>query len=184
MFALRPLFLLTAAASAFAIVAPRQATNTNPAILAAVKALDVQINKISPQILTLQAGEKANDSTIKPQVDALSSAFSNATTTLKGIAVSSGSTTVSPTNDDISVIFGDVMQGLASTFSGLNNLTVTVPSLQTFLSALDPVVAGTTIQLNTTIPATTSFIHILMLDAEKFFQAEQAWPQTLAALGF
>lgn len=60
--------------------------------------------------MTMQANHTATDGTIGVQVNDLISAFTSCTATLASTAISSGSTTVDPTNDEISLVYADVMQ--------------------------------------------------------------------------
>ncbi|KAG6907281.1 hypothetical protein DXG01_009586 [Tephrocybe rancida] len=183
MLAFRVLYALAAAAAAFANpLSPRQTTNTNVAIHNIVSNLDVAIHSISPTILTMEANHTATDGTIGTQANALITAFTTAQTQLAATAVSSGSTTVTPTNDDISIIYADLMQIVATSLSGLT--TATVPSFTSIIGRLDPSVSAATNQLNTTLPGSIKLVHTLMLDAQQFFVKEGTFPQTLAALGF
>jgi hypothetical protein len=104
----------------------RQTTNTNKAILSIVDSLDITMHHAGPAIcessshqyflgiqhyaVTLQAQHKFNDITIGEQMLGLGASFLKADIGLAKTPVSSGSTTVSPTNDDISITFSDVMQ--------------------------------------------------------------------------
>jgi hypothetical protein len=63
------------------------------------------------------ANESLSPTTLGPQINAISSAFQRATTQLKATPVSSGSTTVSPTNDDISIVYSDAMQWVSSSLT-------------------------------------------------------------------
>jgi hypothetical protein len=56
------------------------------------------------------ANQTSSDATIGSQFTALEAAFNKTTTTLAATAVSDGSTTVSPTNDDISITYSDALQ--------------------------------------------------------------------------
>ncbi|TFK40156.1 POXA3b laccase small subunit [Crucibulum laeve] len=183
MFAFRPLFALALVAGVVANpLESRQTSNTNSAINSIVDALDVKIHAIVPTIDTMQANGTANDATIGAQINQLVTAFNTTTSGLKSTAVSSGSNTTSPTNDDISITFSDVMQLVATGLSGLS--TSTVPSFSSMISELDPAVASAATALNTTLPGSLGFVHIMMLDAQQFLVKEGGWPQTLAALGF
>jgi len=61
----------------------------------------------------MQANHTATDGTVGTQVNQLITAFTTAHDALASTAVSSGSTTVAPTNDAISIIFSDVMQSVS-----------------------------------------------------------------------
>ncbi|KAF9468206.1 hypothetical protein BDZ94DRAFT_1294652 [Collybia nuda] len=173
-----------------------QTTNTNAAISDIVSNLDVAVHHAIPTIsfrrkthgdppllkVTLQANHTATDGTVGTQVNNLIASFNSATAALAGTAVSSGSTTDRPTNDDVSIVFSDVMQQVASGLSGLTDTVV--PTFTAMISRLDPAVAATTNQLNTTLPGAVILVHRMMLDAQQFLVREGAWPQTLAALGF
>ncbi|KAF8896559.1 POXA3b laccase small subunit [Infundibulicybe gibba] len=183
MFALRAFFALVAVSGVLANpLESRQATNTNSAISAAVDQLDKQIHVNIPNINTLQANHTATDGTVGAQVNQIVTAFNTLSSTLANTAVSSGSTTAHPTNIDISTDYGDVVQLIATGLSGLS--TTTVPTFSSMISQLDPAVAKATTALNTTLPGSIAFVHILMLDAQQFLVKEGGWPQTLAALGF
>jgi hypothetical protein len=122
MLALRSLLALAAVAGVFG------QSNTNGAINTVVSQLDIQIHHNIPNIracvppraadltltlslsVTMQANHTASDGTVGTQVNQMITAFNTATAGLAGIAVSAGSTTVKPTNDDISIVFSDVMQ--------------------------------------------------------------------------
>lgn len=60
----------------------------------------------------MQANHTATDGTVGAQINQLITVFNNAANALTANGVSSGSTTVAPTNDDISIIFGDAMQSV------------------------------------------------------------------------
>ncbi|KAJ7352370.1 hypothetical protein DFH08DRAFT_934784 [Mycena albidolilacea] len=175
MFALRSFFALALASVAYA-------ANTNAAINTAVDNLDISLHHIGPTILTLMANQTSSDATIGPQFTALEVAFNKTTTTLAATAVSDGSTTVSPTNDDISITYSDVLQ-LTST--SLSNIIASgkVPGFAGFVATLDPIIAKTNTQLNTTSPGSLILVHRMMLDASQFFRAE-GFTQTLTSLGF
>ncbi|KAG6896657.1 hypothetical protein C0992_006856 [Termitomyces sp. T32_za158] len=183
MLAFRTFFALAAAAVVVASpLTPRQSNNTNAAINDIVSTLDGVVHVVMPDVLLLQANETADDGTIGVQVNTLITAFNTAESALAATPVSSGSTTVLPTNDDISILFADVMSILASGLSGLT--TTDVPSFTSTVSRLDPVVAGTINQFNTTLPGSVALVHTMMLDAQQFLVQEGAFPQTVAALGF
>ncbi|KAG6816457.1 hypothetical protein H0H87_005940 [Tephrocybe sp. NHM501043] len=112
MLAFRALSVLAAALAVLAnpLTARQSTTNTNQAIHDIVSTLDQAIHVSIPNILTMQANHTATDGTVGTQVNSLITAFTTAQTALAATAVSIGSTTVSPTNDEISIIFSDVMQ--------------------------------------------------------------------------
>ncbi|KAJ7746349.1 POXA3b laccase small subunit [Mycena metata] len=183
MFALRRVFTLALVSVACASqLNVRQTTNTNAAINAAVDTLDETLHKVGPTILTLMANQTASDTTIGQQMTALETAFNKTTATLAGIAVSAGSTTVAPTNDDISITYSDVMALTATSLSGII-AQGKVPGFPAMVTTLDPIMAKTTLQLNITSPASLVLVHRMMLDASQFFVAEK-FTQTLTALGF
>ncbi|GLB40142.1 hypothetical protein LshimejAT787_0800130 [Lyophyllum shimeji] len=183
MFAFRALFAFAAIAGALANpLQARQATNTNQAIHDIVSDLDVVMHHVMPTILTMQANHTATDGTVGSQVNTLLTAFQQAHDALANTPVSGGFTTVSPTNDEVSIIFSDVMQVLSTGLSGLT--PAVVPSFTSIVGRLDPTVAATVTQFNTTLPNSVHLVHIMMLDAQQFFVKEGTWPQTLAALGF
>ncbi|RDB25781.1 hypothetical protein Hypma_006416 [Hypsizygus marmoreus] len=183
MFAFRTLLAFSTLAGALANpLEARQATNTNVAIHDIVSDLDMQIHINIPNILTMQANHSATDGTIGTQVNQLITAFTSAASALLSTPISSGSTTVRPTNDDISIIFADIMQLTSTGFSGLT--PAVVPTFTAMISRLDPTVAAATNALNTALPGSVTLVHIMMLDAQQFLVKAGAWPQTLAALGF
>ncbi|PFH53176.1 hypothetical protein AMATHDRAFT_45788 [Amanita thiersii Skay4041] len=177
MFAFRVALAFFAIAGAVAnpLVA-RQTTNTNEQINAVVDALHLTTRHTFVDIVTIQANETTADATINPEVQALISAFNTATTDLSNIAVSSGSQTDTPTNDDISITYADIMQVAATSLAGLADDGSS-------LGDLDPVIANNVNQLNTTLPGSLGLVHILMLDARQWFQLA-GFPLTLTALGF
>ncbi|KAJ7659247.1 POXA3b laccase small subunit [Mycena polygramma] len=160
----------------------RQATNTNTAIRAVVDSLDSTMRHVGPTILTLQAQHKFSDTTVGEQMVQLGTAFSKADASLAKTPVSSGSTTVSPTNDDISITYSDVMQLVSSSLSGVIG-TGAVPHFPQMVAALDPIIANTSLHLNVTSPGSLVLVHRMMLDASQFFVAE-GFNKTLKALGF
>ncbi|KAK0470089.1 POXA3b laccase small subunit [Desarmillaria tabescens] len=178
--------LLTLLVASTALASPlesRQAntTNTNAGINQAVDALDQSIHINIPNIITLQASHQANDSTIGEQIDDLTTVFRVAAQDLSNIPVSAGSTTVSPTNDDISITFATILSLVASGLSGLT--AEVVPAMLSMFQDLDPQVAAATTALNTTLPNSVKLVHTMMLDARQFFIAE-GFNLTIAALGF
>jgi hypothetical protein len=62
--------------------------------------------------VTLQADHKLSTSTLSSQMLNIENAFKKMTTSLAATPVSSGSTTVSPTNDEISITLSDAMQSV------------------------------------------------------------------------
>ncbi|KAG7444870.1 POXA3b laccase small subunit [Guyanagaster necrorhizus] len=176
--------LLSLVVASTALASPlqgRQANNTNVAINQVVDALDESTHINIPNIITLQASHQANDTTVGEQINDLVTVFQVAAEDLSNIPVSAGSTTVMPTNDDISITFATILSQVASGLSGLTN--VTVPSRVSMFAELDPQVAAATSTLNTTLPNSVELVHIMMLDARQFFIAE-GFTQTIAALGF
>jgi hypothetical protein len=103
--------------------------------------------------------------------------FTDASSALNAIPVGSGSTTVQPTNVELSRVFGETLQYVRALFPDTGRLTVanrnlatglsglqaqgTVPSFGNSVSQLDPAVAGTATALNTTLPGSLGFVHIL-----------------------
>ncbi|KAJ7911471.1 POXA3b laccase small subunit [Mycena leptocephala] len=160
----------------------RQTTNTNAAIITIIDNLDITLHHSGPTILTLMANQTASDTTIGQQMATLESAFNKTTSSLAATAVSAGSTTVAPTNDDISITYSDVMQLVASSLSGIIG-SGKVPGFPAMVTTFDPIMAKTTLQLNVTSPASLVLVHKMMLDASQFLRAE-GFTQTLTALGF
>ncbi|KAJ7720019.1 POXA3b laccase small subunit [Mycena metata] len=156
--------------------------NTNAQILAVVDSLDVTVHHFGPTMLTLQAQHKFSDITVGEQMLALGAAFIKADVGLAKIPASNGSTTVSPTNDDISIAYSDIMQLVSTTLSGVFR-TGAVPHFADMVTVLDPVIASTSLQLNVTSPGSLILVHRMMLDASQFFVAE-GFNKTLTALGF
>ncbi|KAF9443754.1 POXA3b laccase small subunit [Macrolepiota fuliginosa MF-IS2] len=184
MLAFRAVLAFAAATLAFANpLVTRQATNTNPQISAVLDALSVGVRNDVNTIDTMQANGTATDGTVGVQIQDLITKFNTASSSLAAIPVSAGSTTVQPTNVELSRVFGESLQLLSTGSSGLV-AQGTVPTFGAMLSQLDPTVASTTTALNTTLPGSLAFVRILMLDAQQFLVKEGAWPETLAALGF
>ncbi|KAG5354142.1 hypothetical protein C0989_007505 [Termitomyces sp. Mn162] len=112
MLALRAFFALAAAAVAVANpLNTRQSTNTNAAINEIVSGLDETMHVVMPNLrksdLLGPANETIDNANVAVQVNTLITAFNNVTSALAATPVSSGSTTVLPTNDDISILFAD-----------------------------------------------------------------------------
>ncbi|KAJ7116479.1 POXA3b laccase small subunit [Mycena epipterygia] len=160
----------------------RQTTNTNAAINTILDNLDITIHHSGPTILTLQANHTLSDTTMGQQMATLESAFNQTANSLAATAVSAGSTTVSPTNDDLSITYSDVMQDVASSLSGIIG-TGAVPGFPAMVSTLDPIMAKASLQLNKTSPASLVLVHRMMLDASQFLR-DEGFTQTLTALGF
>ncbi|KAJ7479690.1 POXA3b laccase small subunit [Mycena latifolia] len=160
----------------------RQAANTNVAINTIVDSLDITMHHVGPTILTLQAQEKFSDVTIGEQMLVLATAFVKADLGLARTPVSNGSTTVKPTNDDISITYSDVMQLVATHLSGIIG-TGAVPHFPDMVKVLDPIIANTSLQLNVTSPGSLILVKRMMLDARQFFAAE-GFNSTLTALGY
>ncbi|KAG5721030.1 hypothetical protein E4T56_gene17960 [Termitomyces sp. T112] len=183
MLALRAFFALAAAAVAVANpLNTRQSTNTNAAINEIVSGLDETMHVVMPNLLFLQANETIDNANVAVQVNTLITAFNNVTSALAATPVSSGSTTVLPTNDDISILFADCTSLLASAFS--STMTDSVKSFTSNLSTLDAAVANSLNQFNITLPGSVKLVHTMMLDAQQFLVKDDVFPQTVAALGF
>ncbi|KAJ7268449.1 POXA3b laccase small subunit [Mycena rebaudengoi] len=183
MFSLSRFFTLALVSVACASkIGVRQATNTNAQILEVVDSVDSNLRHVGPAILTLQANHQLSDITLGQQLLSVGAAFVAADIHLRGIPVSSGSTTVRPTNDDISIVYADAMQLLSSSLSGIQG-TGLVPHFAQLVAVLDPIVAHASRQLNITSPGSISLVNLMMRDASQFYRAE-GFNQTLAALGF
>ncbi|KAF8912347.1 hypothetical protein CPB85DRAFT_1413169 [Mucidula mucida] len=156
-------------------------SNTNPQIMQIVSSLDQSIHINIPNIVTLQASHKANDQTVGAEIDDLVTVWRTAAEDLSNTPVTSGSTTDSPTNDEIGVFFSECYSLIAAGLSGLT--TATVPSFADFVDELDTQTAAAAIAYNATLPGGLSLVHIMMLDAQQFLVAE-GFTETLAALGF
>ncbi|KAF9496658.1 POXA3b laccase small subunit [Pleurotus eryngii] len=183
MFASRSiLFALVAVTALAKPLEVRQTTNTNAQIEQVVDSLDESIHIIIPNILTLQAQERATDATIGEQITQLATAFQTSTSDFAQIPISSGSTTDSPTNDEISVFYADGLQQVASGLSGLGQIPE-LTSLSSMMTALDPTIAASVQAFNKTLPGAIGFVNTLMLDAQQFLTLE-GLTQTRSALGF
>ncbi|KAJ7040030.1 POXA3b laccase small subunit [Mycena alexandri] len=161
---------------------PRQATNTNVAINTAVDKVDETMHQSGPAILTLQASHKLNTATLSTQFTTMEKAFTTLRTTLAATPVSSGSTTVSPTNDEIGVTLSDAVAKVATTLSGIA-ATGAVPGFPTMVATFDPILSSALAQYNVTLPGALSLVHTMMLDASQFF-VDEGFTKTLATLGF
>ncbi|KAF7321969.1 hypothetical protein MKEN_00719400 [Mycena kentingensis (nom. inval.)] len=158
------------------------AANTNVAIKAAVDSVDSKMRHAGPTILTLMANQSLSDTTLGRVMTDIGTTWRIAGTTLRATAVSDGSTTTHPTNDDIGTIYGDALLLLSTSLSGIK-ATGKVPGFPAQVRTLDPIVANATRQLNVTLPNSLVLPSILMRDARQFFLAE-GFNQTLASLGF
>jgi hypothetical protein len=67
----------------------------------------------------LQANHTMTTTTLGRQITNIEMAFKNMTTQLAATPVSSGSTTVSPTNDEVSITLSDAMQSVVSNCNGI-----------------------------------------------------------------
>ncbi|KAJ7164377.1 hypothetical protein C8R46DRAFT_1099387 [Mycena filopes] len=159
-----------------------QAANTNAAINAAVDKVDETMHQAGPTILTLQADHQLNTATLNTQFTNMENSFTTLRTTLAGTPVSSGSTTVSPTNDEIGVTLSDAVQLVATTLSGIT-ATGAVPGFPTMVQTFDPILSSALAQYNVTLPGGLALVHIMMLDASQFLRAE-GFSKTLTTLGF
>ncbi|KIK62437.1 hypothetical protein GYMLUDRAFT_260181 [Collybiopsis luxurians FD-317 M1] len=179
----RNVFALVLVSVAFANpLEKRQGTNTNAEILPPLDALQTNVTLATNQIQLLQDGHTASDATVGPQILGMAAAFNQTATALSAISPSIGSNTTAPTNNDVAVDLGDSLSKLTATLSAIT--PAIVPSISTFLSELDPAVANAVDAFNKTAPpASSSFVHILMLDARQFF-ADENMTETLTALGF
>ncbi|KAJ7122655.1 hypothetical protein C8R43DRAFT_1032201 [Mycena crocata] len=182
MFSLRFFTLAFISVACASKLGARQATNTNAAITKVVDKLDISMHHSGPAILTLMAQHKVNDITIGEQMLRLGASFLEADVGLARTPASSGSTTVSPTNDEISITYSDVIQLLSTSLSAIKG-TGTVPHFPQMVAVLDTIVAKTSSQLNVTSPGSIGLVHRMMLDASQFLVAE-GFNKTLTALGF
>jgi len=160
----------------------RQGTNTNAAINQIIDTVDVTMHQVGPTILTIQANHTMNTATLGSQVTRIENAFKNMDNSILATPVSSGSTTVSPTNDEISITLSDAMQLVATSLSGVI-ASGTVPDFSNMVVTLDPVMANALTHYNHTLPGALTLVHTMMLDASQFFRAE-GFTETLQALGF
>ncbi|KAJ7249605.1 hypothetical protein C8J57DRAFT_1079423 [Mycena rebaudengoi] len=111
MFTLSRIFTLTfVSVTCASRIGVRQATNTNAQILEVVDSVDSNLRHVGPAILRLQANHSLSDVTLAEQLAFVGAAFTAAELRLQGIPVSSGSTKVRLTNDDISLVYADAMQ--------------------------------------------------------------------------
>ncbi|KAF7325606.1 hypothetical protein MKEN_00410200 [Mycena kentingensis (nom. inval.)] len=181
MLALRSVLALALVASSYAgILLPR--ANTNAAISPIVDQVDMTMRHVGPDILTITANQTLSTATLTPQFNRMNTSFTAMRTGLAGVAVSSGSTTTHPTNDDLSKVVGDAVVLVATSLSGVK-ATGKVPNFAALVSSLDPTIAGALKQFNTTSPNGLALVHIIMIDARQFLVAE-GFTQTNAALGF
>ncbi|KAJ6529280.1 hypothetical protein B0H19DRAFT_968560 [Mycena capillaripes] len=160
----------------------RQATNTNAAISKIIDNLAVTMHQVSPTILTIQANQTMSSTTLGNQITKVETAFRNMDNSLGATPVSSGSTSISPTNDDISVTLSDSMQLVATSLSGVIG-TGKVPDFQNMVATLDPIMANALTHFNATLPGALTLVHTMMLDASQFLRAE-GFVDTLQALNF
>ncbi|KAF7324930.1 hypothetical protein MKEN_00535300 [Mycena kentingensis (nom. inval.)] len=158
------------------------AANTNVAIKATVDSVDSKMRHAGPTILTIQANQTLNDVTLGRVMVDIGLTWTQAAATLRTTPVSDGSTTVHPTNDEISTTYGDALALLSTSLSGIK-ATGKVPTFPVQVAVLDPIVANATRQLNITSPGSLVLVHILLSDARQFFIAE-GFNATVAALGF
>ncbi|KAF4597191.1 hypothetical protein EYR40_007642 [Pleurotus pulmonarius] len=183
MFASRSiLFALVAVTALAKPLEVRQTANTNAQVELVVDSLDESIHAIVPTILTLQASQRATDATIGAQIAQLVTAFQTSTSDFTQTPISSGSTTDSPTNDEVSVFYADGLQQVASGLSGLGQIP-NLTTLSSMMTSLDPAMAASVQAFNRTLPGAIGFVNTLMLDAQQFLTLE-GLTQTRTALGF
>ncbi|KAJ7683764.1 hypothetical protein B0H17DRAFT_1204898 [Mycena rosella] len=182
MFSLRRILTLALASVACArALDVRQAANTNPSISTIVDHLDETMRHAGPTILTLMANQTLSDATLQNQMNTIGAAFKNVTTGLAATPVSSGSTTVMPTDDDIAITYSDAMQLVSASLSGIVR-NGKAPSFPAMVATLDPIMAAAAKQFNTTLPNSLSLVAIMLRDAGQFLIAE-GFNQTFAAIG-
>ncbi|KAJ7916088.1 hypothetical protein B0H13DRAFT_378393 [Mycena leptocephala] len=167
---------------ALALVSVAWAANTNVAINTIVDRVDETMHHAGPTILQLQANHTMTTTTLGRQITNIEMAFKNMTTQLAATPVSSGSTTVSPTNDEVSITLSDAMQLVATSLSGVM-ATGAVPGFPTMVATMDTIVSQALAQYNTTLPGGLALVHTMMLDASQFLRAE-GFTKTLTTLGF
>ncbi|KAJ7191937.1 hypothetical protein GGX14DRAFT_528577 [Mycena pura] len=163
-------------------LAARQATNTNARINPIIDSVDETLRHVGPAILTLQADHKLSTSTLATQMTALEMEFTNATKQLAAIPVSSGSTTVHPTNDDISITLADAIALVSTSLSGIIP-SGAVPGFPTMVATFDPIMANMLSQFNTTLPGGITLVNTMMRDARQFL-VEEGFTRTNTVLGF
>jgi len=178
--------ILTLGAATLALANPlvaRQAANNNARIAPILDTLSTQARLIMFQINTLQANGTATDGTVGAQVQQMITRFTTASSSISAIPVGVGSTTVQPTNIELSRTLGETLQLVGTGLSGLQ-AQGKVGTFGSMVAQLDPTVASTVTALNTTLPGSEGFIHTLMLDVQQFLHDEGSWTQTLASIGF
>ncbi|KAF7318732.1 hypothetical protein HMN09_00385400 [Mycena chlorophos] len=164
-------------ASAMTLV-PR--ANTNTQINSIVDVVDRTSRQTTSTINMLQANHTLNQNTLTRMFSTLENTFQNAKNQLAATAVSSGSTTTTPTDDDISITLADAYALVATALSGVK-ASGTVPGFATLVSNLDPILTGVLNQFNVTLPAGSILVGVMMRDANQFFIAE-GFTQTSALL--
>ncbi|KAK7018299.1 Poxa3b laccase small subunit [Favolaschia claudopus] len=184
MFVLRPLFALAALVSVACAsrLDARQSRNTNAQINTIVDRVDVAMHDISPDILTLMASHTFNTATLSAQFTRMENTFNQMRTSLASTPRSSGSTTVTPTNDDISLTLAEAVQLVSASLSGVKASGL-VPGFPTMVATFDPILSNALAQFNSTLPGGLALVHTMMLDANQFLVAE-GFTRTSATLGF
>ncbi|KAJ7618525.1 POXA3b laccase small subunit [Roridomyces roridus] len=160
----------------------RQTTNTNAAIQTILDPLSITTRNVASTISTLQSNHTLSATTLATQLTALENAFKTATTKLAATATSSGSNTTDPVNNDLGDNFGDSIQLVATSLSGIT-AQGSVSNFASQMTTLDPITAAAVTQFNKTAPLSFNIVHILMLDAQQFLTAE-GLTATRTALGF
>ncbi|KAF8168676.1 POXA3b laccase small subunit [Mycena galopus ATCC 62051] len=160
----------------------RQATNTNAAINQIIDKVDMTMRQVGFTILTIQANHTMNAETLGNQITMIETTFRNMDNSISATPVSSGSTTVSPTNDDISITLSDAMQLVATSLSGVL-ASDTVSDFDDMVATLDPIISNALTHFNHTLPGGLLLVHIMMLDASQFL-VDEGFVDTLQALGF
>ncbi|KAJ7627065.1 hypothetical protein FB45DRAFT_920586 [Roridomyces roridus] len=149
----------------------RQTTNTNAAIRTIIDPLDMTARIVASTLNTLQANHSLNSVTLATQLTILEARLQSATTQLANTTTSAGSVTVSPTNDELGDTFGETMQLVTTSLSGIS-AQGSVSDFASQMSTLDPIFAATVKQFKTTAPLSVKIAQTLMLDAQQFLITE------------
>ncbi|KAF7360981.1 hypothetical protein MSAN_01128300 [Mycena sanguinolenta] len=184
MLALRRLFTLAliSVACASKLQVRASQTLTPRSIPSSTKSTRPRAKPPPLSVPTLMADHQLNTATLGTQMTTLDNTFKQMDTSLAATPVSSGSTTVSPTNDEIGVTLSDAIQLVASGLSGII-ATGAVPGFPTMVANLDPIMSAALAQYNITLPGQLSLVHTMMLDAQQFL-VDEGFTKTLATLGF
>ncbi|TDL20774.1 hypothetical protein BD410DRAFT_790442 [Rickenella mellea] len=126
------------------------------------------INSRMSHPVTLLANGHADENTVASQFNDLQKVFTAASSGFLTIAPAAGSNTTSPTNDELSVEFGTVIQDVAS---GLSAITpARVSNAADLFASVDSIIAQSAKNFGITRPGGLTLVHTLSVSHVKSLQ--------------